>query len=216
MARPMGMTPGFAAPFYRGITRPRLFLAVIYIVAAAFAFPAFAQESVVTLDPAQTTIEFTLGASLHTVHGTFKLRSGSIRFGPASGKASGAIVVAATSGDSGSDGRDKKMHEEVLESQKFNEIVFTPTVVHGSIASQGASQVSVEGVIKLHGQDHPLTLNFSVQPGADGQIQATTKFSVPYVKWGLKNPSTFLLKVNEAVDIDVHTTGQITAIPAHH
>jgi polyisoprenoid-binding protein YceI len=215
MARPMGITPSVTAPFYRGITRPRLFLAVICIAVATFAFPAFAQESVVTLDPAQTTIEFTLGASLHTVHGTFKLRSGSIRFDPASGKASGAIVAAATSGDSGSDGRDKKMHEEVLESQKFNEIVFTPTAVHGSVASQGASQVSVDGVMKLHGQDHPLTLNFSVQPGAGGQIQATTKFSVPYVKWGLKNPSTFLLKVNEAVDIEIHSTGQLTSIAAH-
>jgi polyisoprenoid-binding protein YceI len=215
MARPVGITSGFTTPFYRGFIRRRLFLAVIYIAASSFAFPASAQESVVTLDPARTTIEFTLGASLHTVHGTFKLRSGSIRFDPASGKASGAIVVAATSGDSGSDGRDKKMHEEIIESQKFNEIVFTPSEVHGSIASQGASQVSVVGVMKLHGQDHPLTLNFSVQPGAGGQIQATTKFSVPYVKWGLKNPSTFLLKVNDAVEIEIRATGQLTSTPTH-
>jgi polyisoprenoid-binding protein YceI len=215
MARPVGITSAFTAPFYGKIARRCSFLAVIYIAAFAFAFPAFAQESVVTLDPAQTTIEFTLGASLHTVHGTFKLRSGSIRFDPASGKASGAVVVAATSGDSGSDGRDKKMHEEVLESQKFNEIIFTPSEVHGSIASQGTSQVSVVGVMRLRGQDHPLTLNFSVQPGASCRIQATTKFSVPYVKWGLKNPSTFLLKVNDAVDIDINATGQLTSTQAH-
>jgi len=215
MACPVGITPGFTAVFYGGITRRRLFVAVICIAASAFAFPAFAQESVVTLDPAQTTIEFTLSASLHTVHGTFKLRTGSIRFDPVSGKASGTIIVAATSGDSGSDGRDKKMHEEIIESQKFNEIVFTPSEVHGSIASQGVSPVSVVGVMSLHGQDHPLTLNFSVEPGAGGQIQATTKFSVPYVKWGLKNPSTFLLKVNDAVEIDIHATGQLTSTPVH-
>jgi polyisoprenoid-binding protein YceI len=215
MARPVGITSRFISPFFSKIVRRYSLAAVIFIATSAFAFPAFAQESVVTLDPAKTNIEFTLGASLHTVHGTFKLRSGSIRFDPASGKASGEIAVAATSGDSGSDGRDKKMHEEVLESQKFNEIVFTPTEVHGSIASQGTSQVSVAGVIRLHGQDHPLTLDFSVQPGAGGQIQANTKFSVPYVKWGLKNPSTFLLKVSDAVEIDIHATGQLTSTPAH-
>ena len=211
----MGITSAFAAPFCGKIARRCSFLAVIYLATIAFAFPAFAQQSVVTLDPAQTTIEFTLGASLHTVHGTFKLRSGLIRFDPASGKASGAVVVAATSGDSGSDGRDKKMHEEILESQKFNEIIFTPSEVHGSIASQGTSQVSVVGMMRLRGQDHPLTLNFSVQSGASCKIQATTKFSVPYVKWGLKDPSTFLLKVSDAVDIDINATGQLASTQAH-
>ena len=107
------------------------------------------------------------------------------------------------------------MHEEILESHKFGEIIFTPSEVHGSIAPQGTSQVSVVGVMKLHGQEHPLTLNFSVQPGASCKIQATTKFSLPYVKWGLKNPSTFILKVDQEVDIEIHATGQITSSPAH-
>jgi polyisoprenoid-binding protein YceI len=190
-------------------------LALICVATIGSALPASAQESVVTLDSAQTTVEFSLGASLHTVHGTFKLRSGTIRFDPASGKATGAIIVAATSGDSGNDSRDKKMHDEILESQKFNEIVFTPSEVRGSIAPQAASHVSVIGVMRLHGQDHPLTLDFTVQPSASCKIQAATKFSVPYVKWGLKNPSTFILKVDQDVEIEIHATGQITSSPAH-
>jgi hypothetical protein len=32
-------------------------------------------------------------------------------------------------------------------------------------------------------------------------------FSVPYVQWGLKNPSNFLLKVNRSVKIDLEMTG---------
>lgn len=44
-----------------------------------------AQEAVAKLDPANSTIKFTLGATFHTVHGTFKMKDGEIRFDPASG-----------------------------------------------------------------------------------------------------------------------------------
>lgn len=210
MARPLGLRIKLPSSGGRRRTYLRAVLSLVFVAACTFALPAFAQESVVNLDPAKTTVEFTLDASLHTVHGTFKLKSGAIHFDTASGKASGAIVVDAASGDSGSDGRDKRMHQEILESPKFAEIVFVPTGVRGPIATQGASQVAVAGILKLHGQEHEITLNFSIQPGASGQIQATTQFSVPYVKWGLKNPSTFLLRVKDSVDIDIHTAGQMT------
>ncbi len=56
----------------------------------SFAPASVAQETLVTLDPAGAQIEFTLGATLHTVHGSFKLKHGEIRFDPATGSASGA------------------------------------------------------------------------------------------------------------------------------
>jgi hypothetical protein len=49
-----------------------------------------------------------------------------------------------------------------------------------------------------------------------GQEQATTRFSVPYVKWGLKNPSTFILRVSDSVDIDIRASGQLTSAPSRH
>lgn len=189
---------------------------ILAIAGALFCSPyLYAQESVFTLDPSKSTIEFTLGASLHTVHGTFKLKRGEIHFDPAKGTASGAIVVDALSGETSNEGRDKKMHQEILESPKFSEIIFIPSRIQGTIAPQGTSQVTVSGVMELHGQDHDMALTFAVQPGTPGQAQATSKFSVPYVKWGLKNPSTFLLRVTDSVDIDVHASGQLTAAPAH-
>jgi polyisoprenoid-binding protein YceI len=216
MARPLDVRIKSASFLCGRVVLQRALLSLVFTSACTFAQPAFAQESIVSLDPAKTTVEFTLGASLHTVHGAFKLKTGAIHFDPASGNASGAIIVDAASGDSGSDGRDKKMHQEILESPKFTEITFVPTAVHGAIASQGTSQVAVDGILKLHGQDHEVTLNFTVQSGAAGEIQAATKFSVPYVKWGLKNPSTFLLKVNDVVDIDIHTVGQLTPSSSRH
>jgi hypothetical protein len=42
--------------------------------------------------------------------------------------------------------------------------------------------------------------------------QATAKgqFVVPYVKWGLKDPSIFVLKVAKEVNIDLTLAGQIS------
>src|ERR1700720_3769273 len=193
-----------------------VFFAAIFIVTLCSAPYTCAQESVFSLDPSKSTVEFTLGASLHTVHGTFKLKSGEVHFDPAKGTASGAIVVDALSGESGNEGRDKKMHREILESPKFSEVVFVPIHIEGTVAPQGTSQVAVSGIMKLHGQDHEMILNFALQPGTSGQEQATTRFSMPYVKWGLKNPSTFILRVSESVDIDVHASGQLTSAPSRH
>jgi polyisoprenoid-binding protein YceI len=147
-------------------------------------------------------VQFTLAASLHTVHGNFKLKRGTIRFDPATGKIGGEAVVDATSGESGSEGRDRRMHAQILESARYPEIVFTPDRVEGAVAPQGASQVEVHGVFRIHGAAHEVTLPVEVQM-ADGRPTARIHFTIPYVKWGLKNPSTLFLRVGDKVDIDV-------------
>jgi hypothetical protein len=38
------------------------------------------------------------------------------------------------------------------------------------------------------------------------QYTASTHFVIPYVQWGMKNPSNFLLKVDKTVDIDIKTS----------
>src|SRR6201982_1411891 len=97
------------APRYFRLNSIRRTLPAIAIATALFCAPRlFAQESIFALDPSKSTIEFTLGASLHTVHGTFKLKRGEIRFDPSKGTASGAIVVDALSGESGKQGAVKK------------------------------------------------------------------------------------------------------------
>jgi polyisoprenoid-binding protein YceI len=167
-----------------------------------------AQESIVQIDPAQTKIEFSLGGTAHTVHGKFALKSGTIRFDPSNGRISGAIVADATSGDSGNAGRDRRMHREILESAKFPEIVFTPTQMTGEVAAEGASKVEVSGRFRLHGQDHDVMLPIDVK--ADGRnLQITTHIDIPYVQWGLKNPSNFFLRVGDKVAIDIQASGHL-------
>ena len=191
-----------------GRARVQFYLAVFVALAALVLAPTGrAQEVAVQLDPVQTKIEFTLGSTLHTVDGTFKLKSGTIGLDPSTGKMSGSIIVDATSGQSGNEGRDRKMHREILESGKYPEIVFTPNQVKGTFNPKGPSKLEVSGQFSLHGQDHDMTLPIDVQP-AGRQLQMAAHITIPYIKWGLKNPSTFILRASDKVEVDIHAVGQ--------
>lgn len=173
---------------------------------------AVAQGVTVKLDPAHTEIHFTLGATLHTVHGTFKLKSGAIDFDPSTGKASGEILIDAASGTTGNEGRDHKMRKTILESARYPDVAFVPQQVRGTVALDGFSQTQLLGVMRLHGADHAMVLAVATQ-ASHGTLRATLHFEIPYVQWGLKDPSTFVLRVEKNVAIDVQATGRITATP---
>jgi polyisoprenoid-binding protein YceI len=173
-----------------------------------------AGEIVLGLDPDQSKVHWTLGTTLHTVHGTFAFKNGSLRLDPESGKASGEIAVHATSGDSCNDSRDKKMHKEVLESAQYAEIVFRPDRVEGKVSRQGNFTVQVHGLFGLHGKEHELIVPVQAELAGD-HWTGSARFSVPFIDWGLKNPSTFLLKVNHAVDIELEMKGRLQTPAAH-
>ena len=175
-------------------------VALLFLAAA---LSAFAQPQTIELDPARTDIRFILGDVLHTVHGTFKLKRATLRLDPATGKASGEIVVDVTSGNTGGGARDKRMHKEILESAQYPEAIFTPDRVEGKPAATGDSSVRVHGTLTIHGAPHELTLTVEIH-GAAGHVTADTHFTMPYVEWGMKNPSNFILKVGKAVEVEIH------------
>jgi len=179
-------------------------LLAVFALAAA----ASAQEVALEFKPPDTKIEFTLGATLHSVHGGFDLKRGSVHFDPASGVISGEIVVDAASGHSGNDSRDRKMHREILESQRFPDVVFRPDRVDGKVSAQGTSMVQVHGIFTLHGAEHEITIPVQVEFASD-HWKASGHFSIPYIQWGLKNPNTFLLHVSSSVDLEVEASGKI-------
>ncbi len=193
------------------LKRFRILLPMVMALVAVTA--ACAQEQVFQLDPARSSVDFTLADVLHTVHGTFRMKDSAIHFDRASGAATGALVVDATSGESGSNGRDKKMHKEILESRKYPEIRFTVQKIQGNVPASGSSQVEMTGIMTLHGADHPMTVTAPVQV-SNGTASADVHFIVPYVQWGLKNPSTFILRVSDKVDIVVHAVGTLATTSA--
>jgi len=184
------------------LVRLLLPLACAALLAAGDSIPA--QDAILQIDPAQTRVEFTLGDVLHTVHGTFQLKRGNIRFDTATGRASGELLVDAASGASGSGARDHRMQANVLESGRYPDIVFRPDFVEGKLALVGASEVRLHGMFGIHGAEHEMTIPLEIQ-AADGQFTATGRFVVPYVKWGMKNPSTLILRVSDKVQIEIHT-----------
>jgi polyisoprenoid-binding protein YceI len=172
------------------------------------ALASLAQQTTLDLDPAHTSITFTLGDVLHTVHGTFHLKHAELQFEPSSGKITGEIVVDARSGESGSGMRDRKMHKEVLESEQYPEVSFRPDRVEGRVASQGKSSVRVHGIFRIHGADREITVPADVEMAPD-HWNAMVHFTIPYAKWGMKNPSTLFLRVSDSVEIDLAGSGSM-------
>jgi len=161
-----------------------------------------------TVDPTQSDVQWTLGSTLHAVHGTFALKTGNLQFDRSTGKVSGEVVVDATSGRSGNEGRDRKMHKDVLESARFGEIIFRLDRITGKLEMQGDSALQVHGIFLLHGNEHELTVPAEANLSGD-HWSASAKFTIPFIEWGLKNPSTWLLRVDRSVSIELELKGTI-------
>jgi polyisoprenoid-binding protein YceI len=158
------------------------------------------------LQPGNVKIDWTLGAVLHTVHGTFRLKRGSVDFDPRSGKASGEVVVDVRSGQTGDREIDRKMHAEVLQSNRFPDAMFVPDRVEGAFSLTGNSRVKVHGLLTIHGAGHEMTLDVQTDWRGD-QISASTEFDIPYVAWKMKDPSNFLLRVSKTVHLSILASG---------
>jgi polyisoprenoid-binding protein YceI len=185
----------------------RLVSALLALITVA-SVSALSQQIDLKLDPAKTIVRFSLDASLHTVHGTFQVKPGALQFNTASGQISGEILVDAKSGVTGNGMRDRKMHKDVLESERYPEISFLPDRIDGAVARQGKSSVNVQGMFRIHGVEREITVPAQVEMAAD-LWSAIVHFTIPYAKWGMKNPSTLFLRVNDSVEIELAVSGTV-------
>jgi polyisoprenoid-binding protein YceI len=169
--------------------------------------PVAAQEITLKIDAAKSKVHYTVDSTLHTVHGTFALKEGStVHFDPVTGKAGGEVAVYATSGDSGNSSRDERMHKEILETGKYPDFLFRPSQIEGTVATGGASDVKLHGVMLIHGGEHEIVAQVHAELTGD-QWKGTAKFEVPYIQWGIKDASTWLLKVKPVVNVEVDMVG---------
>ena len=168
------------------------------------------------LDADQTKIEWTVGVTLRKVHGTFKSNGGELIADVKTGTAQGEVEIPTASLASGDDKRDAKFQKEVLDSAQYPAIIFHPTHIDGLKEGDGEQTVKATGSMTLHGSDHPveLTLHMTV---SGKQATVTTHFVVPYVKWGLKDPSTMFSRYDKEIEVDVTAKGtleQQVAVPS--
>jgi polyisoprenoid-binding protein YceI len=169
--------------------------------------------AIIQLDPIKTRINFTLPGAVHTTTGSFKLKHGEIRVDPETGGASGSIIVDAASASSGVAMRDSRMKNDILEVQRYPEISFAPRLAVGRPVPRGDFPMQVRGLFLLHGEPHNMMLDVAIRRKGD-DFTAAAHFVVPYVKWGLKNPSLLFLTVSDEVAIDVRATGHVIWAPA--
>ena len=179
-------------------------------LALGLASGAAAEPFRLVLDPAATEITFTLGARLHTVRGRFALATGEVAFDPDTGAASGEIRVDARSGDTGIDRRDRVMHEEVLDSAAHPLLVLRPERIEVARREADALAGTLSGRLEVRGASHPLELAFAAARQG-GRAHVSVRFDVPWVAWGLPNPSNLLLRVDETLAVAVSTGGTLSA-----
>jgi polyisoprenoid-binding protein YceI len=186
------------------IAKLRYVIAVTAMTLVAASASAQSAPAKITLhfDPAASRIYWSVGSLLHTVHGTFRLKGGMVTLDQETGEAEGEIIVETASGESGNADRDRKMKDEVLECKRYPEAIFHPEKVTGLVRLGQAETITVEGTFTIHGADHPLFLEVKTTLNGS-KLNAKTSFVVPYVAWGMKNPSTLLLRVSKEVHVDV-------------
>ena len=100
------------------------------------------------------------------------------------------------------------MHKEILETTKYPDAAFQPTQVEGKIATTGASDVKLHGKIWLHGSDHEIKAQVHAELSGD-RWKGIAGFEVPYVAWGIKDPSNFFLKVKHNVSVELNLAGTV-------
>src|SRR5258708_2438554 len=171
---------------------------------------ASAQRETFKVAPDRSEVAFTLSDVLHTVRGTFRVSGGDVIFNPAASEISGVIEVAAGSGASGNAIRDRRMRTHILDARHFPVASFRPLSMVGRIAPNGDSTIQVSGVFTLRGSPHVLSLPIQLHID-EGRCTAKTHFIIPYVQWGMKDPSTFVLRVAKEVSVDVVLVGHISS-----
>ncbi len=180
-----------------------------FVIAAALAPAALAQHQTFVVNPDASVVKITLNTTHELVTGTFHVQSGSIEFDSTTPEMAGSMVVLAGSGKTGNDSRDKKMNKEILKVEQYATVSFEPKTYTGTIAVSGDSSIQVTGIFTLLGTPHEITIPILVDlEGATATAKA--HFVVPYVQWGLKNPSFMIWKADNDVAINLFLAGQLS------
>src|ERR1700739_1385683 len=181
----------------------------VFAIAVILAPAVLAQHQVFAVNPDASEVKMTLNTTHEIVNGTFHIQSGSIEFDRGAPKMSGSVVVLAGSGKTGNGSRDKKMNKEILQVEQHATVSFEPKSYAGAIPPSGDSTIQVSGICTLLGTPHEITIPMLVH--LEGSTAtAKTHFAVPYIQWGLKDPSFLIWKADKEAEITLALTGRLS------
>jgi polyisoprenoid-binding protein YceI len=180
----------------------------VLALAVLFAPATFAQHETFTINPDTSEVKMALKTTHELVNGAFHIQSGSIVFERGAPKMSGSVAVLAGSGKTGNGSRDKRMNKEILRVEQYATISFEPKSYAGVISPSGDSTIQVTGTFTLLGTPHEITIPMMVHLEST-TATAKAHFEVPYIQWGLKDPSFLFWKAEKEVAIDLSLNGTL-------
>ena len=169
----------------------------------------------IALDPDRTEVTFSLGALFHTVQGHGTPLATTLEFVPGEDLLTGAVILPAAGLTTDNQRRDRRMQGHVLQSEAHGDIILTLERAYGPFDPETGGDLQVEGSLQLLGASHPVSfpLEITILLDEEGQFRAKGAFMVPYVLWGLKDPSMVFLRVDKEVRVSFSAAGSISAIP---
>jgi polyisoprenoid-binding protein YceI len=181
----------------------------VFAFAVVLASVAHAQHEALIVNPDASEVKMTLQTTHEVVSGAFHIQSGAIAIDLGTARMSGAVVVAAGSCKTGNGSRDNRMNKEILQVEQHATVSFEPKSYAGAIAPTGDSTIQVTGIFTLLGAPHEIVVPMLVHlEGTTASAKA--HFVVPYIQWGLKDPSFFVWKADKDVAIDLLISGRLS------
>lgn len=173
----------------------------------------------VELVPEAMQITFAVGALFHTVQGTAALQEGHLRFTPASGLLQGNASIRAASMTTGNHRRDRRMQQDVLESSAHPLIMLHGQRADGVLDPDSGGDLQIEALLEILGRKHPVSfpLEISILNAETGRIRISGSLKIPYVAWGLRDPSAIFLRVEKEVEVSFAGEGLLRPVlqPRH-
>ena len=184
-------------------------LSALLCAISCLASPLTAETLKLHLDPAQSQVSVRFSATLQSVSGRLGPAEGTIEFDPATGEATGEVRMDFTEASTGVGRRDRKMHTRILETDRYPGAVFhLERVDLANTLHQGDNDVQLRGTVDFHGSSHLVTFPATVTVRG-GQVRAKGWLEVPYIAWGIRDPSFFLLRVAKVVTVEIDVAGQL-------
>ncbi len=161
------------------------------------ALPSGASFSV---DPAASTIRYTVVHKLHRVEGvTHEMEARAVV------KDDGSVLVMVrvpmASFRSGDGNRDEHMVEAV-DAGKFPFVVLKGIVHLGPAREAPASPVTLDGGVALHGVATPVKVPTTLTVERDGAVRARGAFDVSLDAHGVQRPSLLFVKIDDDCHVD--------------
>jgi polyisoprenoid-binding protein YceI len=161
-------------------------------------------------------IEEVLRGSPFTVVGTTDQVAGQIAVDPSNPATAqlGTILINARDFATDSDNRDNAIKNEILQTNTYEYITFTPTSIAGlpeSVAEGESVTFQVTGDLTMLDQTHPVTFEITLTPVSDSEMTGSATATILYSDWGIQIPEVPMVT---GVEDEVVLELAFTATPA--